>query len=265
MDNTFSPIEILQASYQNWWFILLLMLLGSIGGWGFSKTNQPVYETRAGISTSIDFTRTGLLTDVEEDYAIGIVGDVISSPEVKKALLADADAHNLNISPDFISENTFLERRNNLWDLVVRSSNPELASDVANLWAENGYQALEDALQHAIAAQNYYRYLTSLESCLSETVVNEPVYAVCEKNTLAQIQDDMTRTGDLAKQETLASQGILPAMTFTLADVAPVPVRPVIFKQNQLVLSGALIGFLLAIWGVYLKIPDRLPGRHTHV
>ena len=99
MDTSFSPLETFKRAINYWWLIFLLMLLGGLSGWAIHLFKPAVYEASAAISFAIDYGQTGQLTDVEEDQMLGLVGDVIASPQVINSVIAKAQQEGLNIRP----------------------------------------------------------------------------------------------------------------------------------------------------------------------
>ncbi len=258
-NEAFSPRETLDRALRTWWLVALMMVLGAGVGWGVHRMQPPVYEAKAAISVSIDFTHTGALTDVEEDYAIGVVGDVIGSSAVMDA--AAVAAQQEGYAAAGLAQNAYLERYNNVWTLRVRDPNPQAAAGLANQWAQAAYSTLSDAHSHALAADRLIRLQNSLQSCLEQSVASGPVQAVCALNNLDTIQADLADMGATLQQEQLASQGILAYTSFALTGKAEPPASPAIYHQGQMMLAGALIGLVLAVWGIYLQIPARLARR----
>jgi len=256
MDKAFYPRDTLDQAIHSWWLIVVFMVLGGVAGLVFSLIRPPVYDAKAVFTTSIDSARTGQMTDVEVDQAIGIVGDIISSTDVTAQVVQKGKAAGITIDAAKFNEMASTVRKNYQWEVHILSSNPNTAVMIANIWANAAAGSLDGAYQHALLAEGYQRYLDSLESCLGQTAAVEPVQSLCSRSNLANIQLELAKTGSLVKQEKQASQGLLPAVLVSLSEKAQPPSKPVLFGRNQSVFSGALIGFLLAIWAIYLHLPD---------
>ncbi len=244
---------------HTWWLVALMMILGAGAGWAVHQVQPPVYESKAAISVSIDFTHTGQLTDVEEDYAIGVVGDVIGSSAVMDA--AAADVQPAGQAAGNLTQNGYLERYNNVWTLRVRDRDPQAAAGLANRWAQAAYAALNDAHSHALAADHLSRLQAGLSSCLEHSVAAGPAHTPCTLENLGTIQADLAQVDSVLQQEQQASQGILPYTSFALTGTAAAPTKPAINDRGRMVLAGALIGFVLALWAIYLRLPARLAQR----
>ncbi len=246
------PMDFVDRIRYYWWVMVVFMLLGGIIGYGISITISPKFEPRAVISVAIDYTRTGFLTDIEEDQSVEIVGDIISSDEAIQnaaAMLQDVDA-------EIFREMLNLERKNNQWLLKVISADPDQAVDYANAWAEAAFDELEMVREHATKAEYYQRYLDSLASCLEETAAIEPAHPVCNLSGLDQLSRELEETGKLVDSEKLASRGIMPAVSFTISQKAVEPKEPVRNSRGLIMLSSALAGFFLSIILFYL-LPHR--------
>lgn len=261
MNNAISPLETFQSALRNWWLLVIFMIAGAGFGELIHSLRPAIYEAKAELATSIDFTRTGSLTDVEQDQIIGIVGDVITSPAVIENVISAANDQGINLDTPQFKEISQAERQYYRWVLRVRHPQPETAVRLANLWLEYAYAALEEAYAHAAAAEGLLRYLDALQSCLAKAVVTEPAAVLCNQSRLKDIQAELASTGAEAVKEKLASQGISPALGFVVAAMAQAPSEPVRFARSQLIFSGAAIGLVAAVWAIYLRIPDRLRLR----
>lgn len=256
----FIPLQTLQRALRWWWMIVLLMLAGAAGGWGVHFAVPPVYQARTAITTSIEFGRTGELTDIEEDQAIITVGDVIKSSTVLEETLIRATSEGIYLDMETFKENIFWEREAFRWTMRVVGNKPEETARLADLWAETAMDALQNAQAHAVQAEGLYRYLASLESCLEQAVAAEPVYALCRLDNLAGLQSAMQQTGEAARREDAASLGILPAMSFAWSEKATVPTSPSRFNQAGFILGGAMLGLVAAIFAMETRLFEHMPG-----
>lgn len=261
MTEEYSPLATLNRALRSWWLIVVFMVLGGGAGWIFQLVRPPVYEAYARLSTNIDFTRMGMLTDIEQDQVVGMVGDVITSPTVIEAVVSAARSEGIPIDVPTLKSIFSPGRAFYVWELRVRHENPEIAARLANLWAEYAFSALVDAHVHSLMAASLQRYMDSLESCIEQMVVTEPVSGQCSSWKLKDLQTELEKASVAVKQEKLASQGIFPGTTFALTEKAEIPVKPVLYGRNQLMLGGGLIGLLLAVWLIHLGWVEKLIGR----
>ncbi len=239
----FRPLDFVDRIKYYWWVMVVFMMLGGVVGYGISIINLPKFETRAVISVAIDYTRTGFLTDIEEDQTVEIVGDVISSDEV----IQNAMTRLQNVDEEDFREKIKLERKNNQWLLKVISTDPYQAAKFANVWADAAFSELEMVREHATKAEYYQRYLDSLASCLEGTASFEPAQALCSLKNLDHLSQELETTGKLVDSEKMASRGIMPAVTFTTSQKAVLPNEPVRNNRGQMMLNSALASFLISI------------------
>ncbi|MDR3572910.1 MAG: hypothetical protein P4L50_03530 [Anaerolineaceae bacterium] len=261
MDKAFYPRDTLEQAIHSWWLIVVFMVLGGGAGLLFSLIRPPVYDAKAVFTTSIDSTRIGQMTDVEVDEAIGIVGDIISSTDVTQQVVQKVQSAGISITAANFNEMASTQRKNYQWEVHILNSNPSTAVLIANIWADAAANSLNSAYQHALLAQGYQRYLDSLENCLEQTAAAGPAQSTCSRSNLANIQQELKKTGSFVQQEKQASQGLLPDVLVSLSEKAQPLSKPAIFGRNQSVFSGALVGFLLALWAIYVHLPDRFSRK----
>ena len=255
-EDAWVPLEALQRALQRWWWIVLLMLLGGAAGEVIHRIQPPLYESQAAFSFGIDFARTGALTDIEEDYALGVAGDVLNGDAVLQGVQQRAAQSGLALDAAALRPMLFAERRNNVWLLRVRSEDARKARQVAQLWADEAQAQLEQAYQHAAQVDALQRYQDSLVGCLQNSVATEPAHAVCNLGNLAAIQQEIEQTGQALKTEKAASRGLFSALTFERSQEPALAAAPRGTQRPVLILAGALVGFLLSLWLV------QIPGRH---
>jgi hypothetical protein len=264
MIDSIKPARIYEQYVHYWWMVVLFTLLGAIIGRGVGAFKQPFYESTAEISASIDFTRTGTLTDIEQDLVFVTLGDVISSTPVAEDVISKLKGSGSGMELAAFRENSFLERKDQTWVMRVRSTNPQVAMQLVNIWAETATQHIEKGYKHALAAEQYNRYLDSLSSCLGQLTTIEPANGICQPDNLAGLQVELKKTGELAVAEQEASLGLSPALKFSLDKRAEISPKPVLFGVNTLIFAGALVGFLIGI--IIVQLPGRsayLPGKQA--
>lgn len=261
MDRKFTPRDTLDAALGLWWFVVVVMLLGAAAGWVFHQLRPAMYEGRASLATGIDYVRTGPLNDLEEDQAMELVGDLIKSDDTRQMMLDLAAAQGVSISEAEFAERSFMERQNYTWVLRVRNDDPDTAALLTNAWMNAAFAVLEEAYGHALIAEGLLQYSQSLNTCLENSISSEPVQALCTAENLAEIQAELLVVNDAKTEELLASRGLFPAMAFTIIERASVPLVPVQYDRNTLVFSGAMLGFVLAVWLISLEVPVKLFAR----
>jgi hypothetical protein len=244
---SFSPFETLATALHGWWLVAALIITGGGAGWALNSTRAPIYESQGSISVTIDFTRTGALDDAEEDWTMGVVGDLIHSTAVLDQTEEQAARLDIVVEAAARVNTFFVERRDNLWVLRVRSSSPEAAQRLAGIWLKNALTSLDESKRQALTAEKLNRYLDSITGCLQQSVVIEPAQAGCTITDLTHLQQELTITGGQLEQATRLSRGISPALTYNLKEEPFLPTSPVLHSQNTSILAGALVGFLVAV------------------
>ena len=259
--DTFTPINTLKNTTRYWKQIALFMLAGALLGWGAHFFLPPVYESSAEITVSIDFTRTGLLTDIEEDQIIVTAGDVINSSVTVNKVLVQAAAEKIDISTEIFRKNSYLERQNQKWLLRIQSREALKARQLADLWAQAAFETLTEAYSHALKADRLLRYSDSLVSCMEQAVWVDPVAARCDYTRLQDLQTELRQVSLQAEAEKRSAMGLSPALTFSLTRLPESPQSPTRNKQGEFIFAGAMLGFCLALGMMHLDFKAWLPQR----
>ncbi|MHC1784035.1 MAG: hypothetical protein AB9891_14990 [Anaerolineaceae bacterium] len=249
----FSPRRVYENLLRRWWWAAVCVIIGALAGWGISALRQPLYEARTLFSFNIDYTLSGVLTDIQEDQALEAAGDLLRSSEVKAKTFTEAKAAGILLSEADIKESIFIERRNNAWLVIVRRTNHAEAEKIAGLWGENFDAVYQDAYRHALMADGLQRYLNSLESCLRDTAAVEPVQTGCRLADLAAIQSELAKTGDEIQRERLAGKNLFAGMLYEWSGKPELSSAPVNFDRGKFILFGALAGFILSLWLIEVR------------
>jgi hypothetical protein len=239
-----------------WWLIIFFMFGGALIGWLSLGYRTPLYQSQAVITVSIDFTQTGELTDIEQDLILVAAGDVIKSTQVIEAVVSAAEEWGIDVSISGFNESRHLERAYGRWLLILRHRDAETASSLANIWAETAYDAIGDAYEHALIADGLQNYQDTLSSCLEQATA-EMNDSICSDLSLDEMQAEIERTSKVIREEREASLGILPATTFAFTEQAETPDKVILYVSNTLIFFGAVIGFILAVWLIYLDPPGK--------
>lgn len=256
MDSTFSPKDFFERALQAWWWVCVGIIAGGVLGMALHALRPAVYQASASIAYAIDFTRSGFLTDIEEDQMLGMAGDVFTSRAVQEALVSRANRAGYALTLQDLDQVAFQERKAFVWVLTVRQAQPQAAADLVNLWAEEAYRATQTALAHAQNASSLQRHLDGLVSCYQQSVVTEPAQALCGL-TLQELRLQVSQTGDVVQAERMAGQGLLPGLMPAEPQLAQVPLRPARLGQAALVLAGGLVGLLVSLLTLAMSWPER--------
>ncbi len=261
MPEEVSPRTLFQRALRGWWLLVCLMLLGGGAGYLAHLSRPPVYEGRASVAFTFDLARTGKISAAEEDIAMGTAVFLFYLSPVPEQVEAAARAQAIALEsyPGWAKIN--MERKNNLWVLRLRFSNPRDAATLANIWIEKAYTQLLEASKHGEQAEGLRRSLESLESCLQNMAVVEPSTAQCGWSNQADLQRELQSLGERYIQEKQAARGLIPALMFTKGEEAVTDPRPAANDRNGMVLAGALLGLVAAVVLVAAGLFERLSER----
>ncbi len=239
-------IDYLRKVIKGWKRIVLCMIIGGLGGFLVSSFRSPIYETRAVIAVTIDYTRTGALSDIQEDQAMRGLGSVIDSNEVIKQVILQAQQAGYQLDQNTVEDSFTLEREDFRWFLRVRDTDAQRAADLANIWAQAAVETLNEGLEHALVASHLQQYLDSLEFCMQRQVGEGVGEKVCEQYDFEYLITEIQSTADEIQSQNQMSYGLMPALTFFLAENAPVNDGAVQGTQGVLVVAGSILGFIVA-------------------
>ncbi len=246
--NLFEPRKQFEKIQKNWIGLFFCMLIGAVIGYSIHLLMPPVYQSSAEITFSIDYTRTGSLTDVEEDVAIVTAGDIISSSNITKEVIEEGIGLGFTQSDFEMGENAFLERYNFRYVLVVQHNNKDTASKLANLWVAAANKTLLTARQHSLNADDLYRQMLGLQECIQNSGQALPVAGVCSDLALSEVQEKLRVTNNEYLKEKEMSLAYLPALDFSITNQAVPSDKPVARLTGALIFSGALLGGVVFIF-----------------
>jgi len=259
-----SPRTLFQRALRGWWLLVCLMLLGGGAGYLVHLSRPPVYEGRASVVFAFDLARTGKISAAEEDIAMGSASFIFQLAPVPEQVEAAARAQGIALEsyPEWYKIS--MERKNYLWVLRLRFSNPRDAAALANIWVEQAYAQLLEASKHSEQAEGLRRTLEGLENCLQNMAVVEPSTAQCGWPSQADLQRELQSLGERYIQEKQAVRGLIPALMFTKGEEAVADPRPAANDRNGMVLAGALLGLVAAVVLVAAGLVERLSERLRH-
>jgi len=256
MAASFSPREKALNFLAYWWVIAAAAILGGLIGLGVFSLKKPVFEAQATLTMGINFARTGILEQYDKDLALGTAAGIIYSTDVINRVITDAAGQGIQIDFATLVKSSTLERKAAQWILRVRHNDPGKAVYLTNHWLEVGFAALDEAYNHALAANSLLERIDSVEECL-ELVASNPVVPVCPYSTLPELQAEFSALSTEYLREQQASRALFPEMTYQVSQQAETPTEPVLYGRNNLVLAGLMIGFLVGIGLTSTALPGR--------
>jgi uncharacterized protein involved in exopolysaccharide biosynthesis len=252
-----TTLNVLLGSFlQGWKILVICTILGGIAGLVAASVIKPVYETSAVFTFTIDYSRTGLLTDIEEDQAMEAAGDLIKSTDVITEVIKQASDSGIELTPITVQENFTAERRFGQWLLKVRAGDPATAASLANLWSRVTLTEFQKASQAAVKADGLQRYILSLESCYQQSTSGMSAQPLCQATYRTKLQTEMENSGKDMQQWLSESRGIFSGLNFAIAEDAGKPVKPSQHSRGILVLAGSLTGLLAA--SVYIILAHKI-------
>ena len=260
MKDNFIPKDFFDKMLHYWFYLPIGMLLGGIVGLIINGFVPPVYEAQAKFVVTIDYTRTGYLSDIQEDQAMRGIGSLINSDFILQKTIDAAHSIYADVSFSDIKKQSRLERGEFEWYIRIRDNDAQRATTLVNLWAEKADTVLKEALFHAFKAERLFQVLDSLEMCLQRATIGVGSIAPCTMNNMDKLLLDIQTVGEKAYQEKEASRGLMPALAVDLIEKSQVPVQPVVFARNAFVLAGAMLGLILIlIW--FFAVDLIKPGK----
>ena len=249
MKEYFIPKDIFDKVLRHWFYLPIGMLLGGIVGLILNGLVPPVYEAQAKFVVTIDYTRTGYLSDIQEDQAMRGIGSLINSDFILQKMVDEANLVNADVSFSEIKKQSRLERGEFEWYIRIRDKDAQKATTLVNLWAEKADEVLKESLLHAFKAERLFQVLDSLEMCLQRVTIGVGSTALCTMNNIDQLILDIQTVGEKAYQEKEISRSLMPALAVDLVEKSRVPVQPVVFARNAFVLAGAMLGLItMIVW-----------------
>ncbi len=236
---------------KNWRLALLFMLIGGTAGYFISGRLPFQYAASAHLNTSIDFSRTGSLDDIQQDQMLGIAEDIINSD----AVLAQVCAETGGCSVQELRQHSRVNRTSDQWLLTVIGSDPEQAARQASEWLNTAWDALYAARDHAEQGEAYEASLTGMENCAQRAVEGVPP-ADCGFADFSQLQSRISELSGAAQREQQAAHGMPSAILFGEKDSGQIELKPASRTRGFLTFCGAAAGLLAALAGAFLMKPS---------
>ncbi len=262
MDKTLKPLDLIKKIVFNWKVLFLFMLVGAGAGELAHYLYPPIFESHASLSVNIDYTRTGLLTDIEEDQVLGMIGDLITSPELITVVLQTINSEEgIDLDEAGLRGTASLERDHEKFVIRIHHTDPRISAYIANTWINLVNERLLDAHGHAVIAANYQKYLDSLESCLENSVVIDPATPFCSIQGVTQLQNELDVLGKAILYEKKLGKGISPAIGFQISAYAQPASRPVRHARGTLILAGSTLGFIICLCIIKIKSANQIQDK----
>lgn len=254
----------LAAGLKFWWLIPALMLIGALAGWGANFWLPVQYEARAVIDINIDIARTGTLTGENQDILVNAAGGIIDSYPIMAALYQELQEDSPALPADDLKRMFSMERMAESFALRVQSPDADTALKMADEWSRLALAALDNASGRALEAEVLSRYLDSLTACLSAASAAAADTPTCSISNLQTLQTEIAATGSALQDAKDGARGLTAGINYSLNQPAQLLAQPVQNNRLQLLLGGALIGCVCALWMLHNRRPARLFRRRSH-
>jgi hypothetical protein len=247
MNKIFKPLDILQSITKRWWITALSMVMGGLFALLLTRFIHPVYESSASFSVTIDYTRTGALSDVQEDQAMRGVGYVITSDEVIEAVVNEIDLQKSNYSRIQFEKDSTLDREEFQWTLRYRSSYPLFAEKVAIIWADTSNSVIQEGLIHAQIVDSATEVLWGLEDCFERSTGQFETADLCGFDCSQDLMNEIMQLSQLIHGEKTQTRGLFAPLAVQMVQQPQYPDTPVRHQKNILTASGIVAGLILSI------------------
>ncbi len=247
MNKTFKPLDIVQSITKRWWITVLSMMMSGFCALLLAHLTPPVYEASASFSVTIDYTRTGALSDVEEDQTMRGIGYVITSDEVIESVVDEINLQQSDYSRIQFEKDSTLDREEFRWTLRYRSSDPALAEKVASIWAEISNSVIQDGLIHAQIVDSETEVLWGLEDCFERSTGQFGAADLCGFGTLQDLVNEIAQLSHLIHEEKTQSRGLFAPLAVQMVQQPQYPDAPVRHQKNLLTGAGIVAGLVLSI------------------
>jgi len=247
MENKFKPLDILQSITRRWWVTVLCMVIGGLCALLLTRFILPVYETSASFSVTIDYTRTGALSDVQEDQAMRGIGYVITSDEVIESVIEEVKVQQRDYSRIQFEKDSTLDREEFRWALRYRSPDPALAEKVAIIWADTSNSIIQEGLIHAQIVDSVTDVLWGLEDCLKRSTGQFGTANLCGFYGSQDLVDEIVQLSRLIHEEKTQTRGLFAPLAVQMVQQPRYPDSPVRHQKNLLTAGGIVAGLILSI------------------
>lgn len=245
--NDFSTSQFFTRVLHYWWLLIGLMVAGALLGFVITVLIPPIYESKAVITSSLDYARLGRLDDWEEDQQFIAIGDVIGSTEVNQKVIAAGEQNGIEISEGELADIFFLDRQDTRWVLRVRTKDPNLSFQLNELWSATAIDALVEKRNAMSESLTLQQRLNSLVSCFEQSVIIEPASSECSVENIAEIREEISEITANSELQEYQTSLLFTHTSFEVTTKPTSPSTPVLYKRNFLVLAGALAGFCLGL------------------
>lgn len=247
MTVSFKPLDIFQSISKKWWITTISMISGGVIALILSVLIPPLYESSASFSVTIDYTKTGALSDVQEDQAMRGIGYLITSDDVIEMLINEIKTQTPSYSREQFEEDSSLDREEFQWTLRYRSSDPIFARNVVHTWMENSNLLLQDGLEHAQIVDSETKILWGLEECLQRVTGQVSDVTLCGFYSTNELVNEIANISSSIHEEKKIARGLFSPLSVQIVKEPQIPILPIRHQLNLFVFVGIVSGLLISI------------------
>ncbi len=258
-----SPRTVLERTFRLWPLIVLAIVIGGVIGWAVGSLLSPIYESQAEVLITLDGNlwaqenHPETQDDVAIFNAIRPINALFYSDATVNGLMAATHLENIPFDKNEMQSMFTIQRTDLTLFLTVRSSDPNTAARLADLWAQEALPLFQPAHEHALAAYALTLQRDDLAACFEKAALSTG--NTCAGTSFVSLEDLQPALHNLDVQiseEQTFSLSLDPAMTLELGSPAAVPVEPARYQRTWLALAGALIGVVLGF--TISQVPIRI-------
>lgn len=232
--------RIIPFMIKRWRLTAALTVLGGAVGFFLSSLFPSAYIATGTQSITIDFTRTGTLSDLDVDRMLGVCEDVALSAEVLSAVSART-----GLAPSDFRAGAAVQRTNDRMVLSRRGQDgPETMVGVY-VWLEETANALAAKRRSALEAEAAEDILNGLVRCGLDLAA-EPSSKRCDLSGPA-LDAEIERLSTEISRLNRLSSGISPALRFGAPDFDGIRSRRLNGWRGVMTVSGLMLGLILAV------------------
>lgn len=235
---------------KRWSGIFITAMLGALVGLLMSWVQRPLYQAEAVLAVAINYGVTEPLELIVEDRAINRVLTFVKGDDVIHAVLDRLpnelrESRNWQDPPD-LNAVIHLDQRLAEWGFIAIDPDPQVATQVAQTWAEVALEVLDEATIHAWRAAALMDEPFDVTCSLVDSPDPENPNRMWQCQVSTWEVDPEVLDGTF-QTELIRSHGVLPNFSYELIRAADLPQNPVLWRRGLLIAAGGLAGLIAGV------------------
>jgi|LSQX01.1.fsa_nt_gb capsular polysaccharide biosynthesis protein len=230
---------------KNQYLLTVLLMLGfALLGFLISLFMKPVYEAESVLITNFNVVQGDNVTEIMIDSQLGIIGELMYSKPIVDEVLESENSVGNPLDLAQLKKISTIERRLMSTLILVRDTDPEIATRIANTWVISAFTHLSEAYDHALLVSEAKETLALIEKCKDTDAFKES--NLCKSLDFQKLDELISTAQQSIKQETPKALGLTKEIQISQYQLASEPQEPVQGKRANLILAGALIGLVFS-------------------